>query len=254
MPPSPPGGIVASGAIQLIPGAADEGVTTPAPGLLIGHMDVTMKLPLKTSAHAVDGPCVPTTQPDALPGATLTPGWYPDPHLRWKARYWDGRFWTERVAAPGQALPVFGQDPVVPPERTDADVAPTLARLADAVRTAELAHLRTELETWRGVAEERGRVLTSALNALESLAARGERTPPEPVRSVEASRTASLRLETGPPPAPPERPAGAGAPAARSSRVTVPDAVRTAALSELLTMTSKQRPWWQRSSDLLHRL
>ena len=207
-----------------------------------------MELPLKASAHAVDGTGVGTPEPGALPAATLSPGWYPDPHLRWKARYWDGRFWTGRVAAPGQAVPVFGQDALAPPERTFADVAPTLIRLVDAVCTAELAHLRAEMETWRAVAEERGRALASALNAVESLAARGERRSTKPSEpSDDRLSTASLRLESGAHPTPPERPAASNTAAATSAMVTVPDAVRTAALSELLTMTSKQRRWWQRS-------
>jgi hypothetical protein len=207
-----------------------------------------MELPLKASARAVDGNGVGTTESSALPAATLRPGWYPDPHLRWKARFWDGRFWTGRVAAAGQALPVFGQDAVAPPERTAADVAPTLMRLVDAVCTAELAHLRAEVETWRGVAEERGRALASALTALESLAGRDEQLSIKPIeRDVDQAKTTGPRLESGTHPTPPQRSAVADAPAATAALVTVSDAVRTAALSELLTMTNKQRRWWRRS-------
>ena len=44
----------------------------------------------------------------------LQAGWYPDPYRRWKARYWDGYRWTERVAKPGRdaKVPVFGHDAV----------------------------------------------------------------------------------------------------------------------------------------------
>ncbi len=163
----------------------------------------------------------------------------------------DGRVWTERVAATGQALLVFGQDPLAPPERTDADVTPTLVRLVDAVCTAELAHLRAEVETWRGVAEERGRALTTALNALESLAAQPKQLSTEPTeRSVDqwrATRTPTLHPDPRTEPRnSAEIPAAVEAPAAKSSLVSIPDKVRTAALAELHTMTLKQQRWWQR--------
>lgn len=208
-----------------------------------------MKLPAKHKGRALDRTEVALA---ALPAATLSPGWYPDPHLRWKARYWDGRVWTERVAAAGQALPVFGQDPLAAPEHTDADVTPTLVRLVDAVCTAELAHLRAEVETWRGVAEERERALTTALNALESLAAQHKQLSTEPTeRSADQWRATRTPTSHPDPRTEPrdstEIPAAVEAPAAKSSLVSIPDKVRTAALAELHTMTLKQQRWWQRS-------
>lgn len=217
-----------------------------------------MEMPLKSDGHAVDATGVGTPEPSALPAATLSPGWYPDPHLRWRARYWDGRFWTERVAGAGlePTQPVFGHDALAPPERTFADVAPTLVRLIDAVCTAELAHLRAEVETWRGVAEERGQALTSALNALESLTAHCEQLSREPTerssdpwkttRTISASPNQSRSPELSGERAP-EPPTAVEAPAARSALVSIPDAVRTAALAELHTKTSNQRRWWIRS-------
>jgi hypothetical protein len=217
-----------------------------------------MEMALKSDGHAVDGTGVGTTEPSALPAATLSPGWYPDPHLRWRARYWDGRFWTERVAGAGPepTRPVFGHDALAPPERTFADVAPTLVRLIDAVCTAELAHLRAEVETWRGVAEERGRALTSALNALESLTAHCAQLSREPTERRDdpwrTTRTTSSPRAQSRSPEPsqahvPETPTAVDAPAARSALASIPDAVRTAALAELHTKTSNQRRWWIRS-------
>lgn len=217
-----------------------------------------MEMPLKSDGHAVDGTGVGTTEPSALPAATLSPGWYPDPHLRWRARYWDGRFWTERVAGAGlePTQPVFGHDALAPPEQTFADVAPTLVRLIDAVCTAELAHLRAEVETWRGVAEERGKALTSALSSLESLSAHCEQLSSEPTersgdvwrttRTMSVARTQSRSPELSEARVP-EPPTAVDAPAARSALVSIPDAVRTAALAELHTKTtSNRRRWWLR--------
>jgi len=216
-----------------------------------------MEMPLKSDGHAVDGTAVGTTEPSALPAATLSPGWYPDPHLRWRARYWDGRFWTERVAGAGlePTQPVFGHDALAPPEQTFADVAPTLVRLIDAVCTAELAHLRAEVETWRGVAEERGQALTSALSSLESLSAHCEQLSREPTersgdqwrmtRTISASRNQSRSPELSGARAP-EPATAEDAPAPRSALVSIPDAVRTAALAELHTKTSNHRRWWLR--------
>jgi Protein of unknown function (DUF2510) len=175
------------------------------------------------------GTSAETTEPAALPAAVLSAGWYPDPYLRWKARFWDGRLWTERVAGPGRqpTMPVFGHDPVAPPARADLFVVdPTLVRIVEAMCTAELAHLRTEVETWRGVADERARALAKAFNALESLVADRRQHAPEPTER-------NLDPVDGP--------------AARSALVSVPDAVRMVALSELQTMTLKRRRWWRRS-------
>jgi hypothetical protein len=178
-------------------------------------------MPLESFTHAAYGAGGGATESPDQPAATLRPGWYPDPHLRWKARYWDGRVWTERVAGPGQdpTRPVFGQDTVAPPERTEVQVAPKLLRLVDVMSTSELTHLRAEVEMWRAVAEERGRALAGALKALESLVPRRE-TPSA---------------------APTECGAGPVDPAPRSALVTIPDGVRAAALNELHTMTLKQR-------------
>jgi Protein of unknown function (DUF2510) len=186
------------------------------------HKDVLWEMQLDSFAHEVNGSGVRTTESPAIPAATLSPGWYPDPHLRWRARYWDGRAWTERVAGPGQdpTRPVFGLDALAPPERTHLRVVPEFARLVDAVSAAELTHLRAEVETWRGVAEQRGHALTKALNALESLAARCEQPAATPTEH-----------RVGP----------VDEPAARSALVTIPDSVRAAALSELHTLPLKQR-------------
>jgi Protein of unknown function (DUF2510) len=184
-------------------------------------------MPLESFAHAAYGSGAGTTESPDQPAATLRPGWYPDPHLRWRARYWDGRVWTDRVACPGQdpTRPVFGQDAVAPPEwtevqaeRTEVQVAPRLLRLVDVTSTSELTHLRAEVERWRAVAEERGRALAGALKALESLA---------PGRELPSA-------------APTERGAAPVEPAPRSALVTIPDAVRAAALNELHTVTLKQ--------------
>jgi hypothetical protein len=162
-------------------------------------------------------------------GALPASGWYPDPYRRWKARYWDGRLWTEQVAAPGPdpKLPVFGHDAVALPARADLFVVDaTLARLVDAVCSAELAYLRAEVETWRSVADARGRALERAFDALESLG------------------TASKQLSTEPNE---HRVEPVDRHAAESARATVTDPVRLAELSELLTMRPKQRRWWRRS-------
>jgi hypothetical protein len=174
------------------------------------------------------GTNVDTAERGALPAAVLSPGWYPDPYLRWKARYWDGRLWTDRVAGPGRdpMRPVFGHDTVAPPAQADLLVVdPRLARIVEALCTAELAHLRTEVETWCGVAEERGRALASALAALESLAA-------------SRKQLAGERIDVGD---------TVYRSAAKPALASVPDAARMAALSELTTMTLKRRRWWERS-------
>jgi hypothetical protein len=137
--------------------------------------------------------------------------------------------WTERVAGPGRqpTKPVFGHDPVAPPARADLFVVePTMLRIVEAMFSAELAHLRTEVATWRGVADKRGQALASAFNGRESLVASREQVALEPTEQY---------------------PDPVYEPAAESALASVPDAVRMAALSELQTMTLKRRRWWQRS-------
>lgn len=175
------------------------------------------------------GTGVQTLETAALSAAALPAGWYRDPFLRWKARYWDGRSWTERVALPGHdpTRPVYGQDPVLPPARADLFlVDPALVRLVEAACAEELAHLRTEVETWREVADERARALGRALNALELLAAGRTQLEARPKDRGARPEDAS---------------------AAQPTLAAVPDAVRAAALSELICITSKQRRWWRRS-------
>jgi hypothetical protein len=168
------------------------------------------------------GTGVQTLETAALSAAALPAGWYRDPFLRWKARYWDGRSWTERVALPGHdpTRPVYGQDPVLPPARADLFlVDPALVRLVEAACAEELAHLRTE-------ADERARALGRALNALELLAAGRTQLEARPKDRGARPEDAS---------------------AAQPTLAAVPDAVRAAALSELICITSKQRRWWRRS-------
>jgi hypothetical protein len=162
----------------------------------------------------------------ALPRAVLPRGWYPDPYRRWNARYWDGLLWTGQVAHPGDdALPlVFGNDPVAPPAAADAAVVDGSKSMRyEAAVAGELAHLRGEVDTWRGVAGERARALTSALNALESLA-EGRDTSTDPTACVEPGDTF----------------------APESAFAPIPDVVRIAAQCELLALNSKPRRWWQR--------
>jgi hypothetical protein len=99
-------------------------------------------------------------------------------------------------------------------------------RLVEAACAAELAHLRTEVETWREVADERARALGRALNALEFLAAGRTQLEARPYDRGVRPEVAS---------------------AAQPTLAAVPDAVRAAALSELICITSKQRRWWRRS-------
>ena len=88
------------------------------------------------------------------------PGWYEDPYGRWRARYWDGLCWTERVANRGAdpTQPEYGTDPLF---ATDTDHA------------TELAHARAEADHWRRVAEARQR----ALDALGVVEQDGNGTP-----------------------------------------------------------------------------
>jgi hypothetical protein len=164
----------------------------------------------------------------ALPPAVLPAGWYPDPYRRWNARYWDGQLWTGRVAHPGgDGLPlVFGNDPVARPAADAPVVDSSQAMRYEAAVAGELARLRAEVDTWRGVADERARALTSALNAVESLAERRD-NPVEPTPNVDP----------------------VAASAARSGLATIPDVVRVAARCELLSLNSKHRRWWQRIVD-----
>jgi hypothetical protein len=93
------------------------------------------------------------TTPDAL-----AVGWHPDPYRRWKARYWNGHRWTERVANPGDhGQPMFGTDVIVP---SGGDVSAQMASvvLLQTLLT-EFAILRSEAEKWRAIAEERAHAL-----------------------------------------------------------------------------------------------
>ena len=88
-------------------------------------------------------------------------GWHPDPYRRWKARYWNGEYWTARVANPDhRGRPVFGTDVIVPAVDPSA-LASVILALAGTV-----ARLHGEAEKWRAIAEERGRALARNETAL----------------------------------------------------------------------------------------
>ena len=161
-----------------------------------------------------------------LGAAVLTAGWYPDPYRRWKARYWDGYRWTERVAKPGRdaKVPVFGHDAVTSAAGDVVVVGATVTARVEALLLAELARLRADVDTWREVADQRAQALDNALAALKSLAA-GRNLSTEPAeRRAESVETSAWQA-------------------------TIPVAVRIAALSELQSIELKRRRgWWQKLS------
>ena len=166
---------------------------------------------------------------EPVPRAVLPAGWYPDPHRRWNARYWDGQLWTGRVAQTGgDATPmVFGNDPVAPPQVVNAVADDTTRSMRyEATVAGELARLRAEVDTWRGIAVERASALSRALSALESLA-----------EGREVSIDPRARIESVDPSA------------AESALLTIPDPVRIAAQCELFALNSKPRRWWRRIID-----
>jgi hypothetical protein len=119
---------------------------------------------------------------------------------------------------------VFGNDPVAPPLAVNAVADDTTTSMRyEATVAGELARLRAEVDTWRGVAGERADALSRALSALESLAA-----------GREISMDPTARVESVDPSA------------AESALVTIPDPVRIAAQCELFALNSKPRPWWRR--------
>jgi hypothetical protein len=100
------------------------------------------------------------------PLAPLVVGWHPDPYRRWKARYWDGHCWTERVGNPGNERPEFGRDVIVPYGDGSATVASVV--LLESFINGELVWLRSEVDKWRTVAEERGHALARLEGATTS--------------------------------------------------------------------------------------
>jgi hypothetical protein len=96
--------------------------------------------------------------------APLAVGWHPDPYRRWKARYWNGQRWTERVAKPGNGQPLFGIDVVVPSGDDPSAVASIV--LLESFINGELVRLRGEVDKWRAIAEERGLALARLEGAM----------------------------------------------------------------------------------------
>lgn len=136
-----------------------------------------------TLALTGDPPRVRATQAEVTPAggvvatsstyAPLAVGWHPDPYRRWKARYWNGQRWTERVAKPGNGQPVFGIDVVVPSGDDPSAVASIV--LLESFINGELVRLRAEVDKWRAIAEERGLALARLEGAMVVReAARGE--------------------------------------------------------------------------------
>ena len=185
-------------------------------------------MPLESFAHAAYGAGVGTPECPDQPVATLRPGWYPDPHLRWKARYWDGRAWTDRGPCARVRIrrgrcsdktpwrppngPKFGPNG---PRFRSLPVAVTTRRRDRRFRADPLASRGGEVagrgrRTWAGS----GRRAQGA-----GVARAGCELPPAADRTRgRSSRTRSeIRL-----------------------LVTIPDAVRVAALNELHTATLKQ--------------
>lgn len=83
-------------------------------------------------------------------------GWYEDPYRRWRARYWDGQRWTERVANQGAdaTQPQCGTDPLVAVAED-----PAFSGLVEALYASELSRLHAEADHWRLIAEDRQRAL-----------------------------------------------------------------------------------------------
>jgi len=169
---------------------------------------------------------VARTQDNAV--EVLPRGWYEDPYLRWRARYWDGERWTELVANRGSdpTEPRYGRDPLPSITEGQSHASDSLLAIVEALYASELARLRAEAEGWRMLAEDRRR----ALDALEPL--------------IEMMRDTRPQLAIDAPAVPLESPRMPS-----DGYVELPPHVREAAMHELATVEARMRKARTRESE-----
>ena len=163
---------------------ARRGLQRLRPSAVVAELQRRTALARSGESSSVRSSQLETTESTAVVERQPTPGplsvgWHPDPYRRWKARYWNGQCWTDRVANPGDRQPVLGTDVIVP---AGGNVSATTASvvLLESFINGELVRLRSEADKWRAIAEERG----LALARLE-----GATTSPEAVRAAQQNTT-----------------------------------------------------------------
>ncbi len=179
-------------------------------------------------------------------------GWHPDPYGRWRARYWDGFRWTDRVASPGPdgRTPVYGRDGLGTITITETR-AEGHARvdLLEAMWATEMARLRAEADAWRGLAKDLAEALHHAHDTVAHLASTLAEVS---TTKAEAPAPAALPAAADPVP-PPVAPASPASAPEVPDVVMVPPAIRVAALHDIATLDAR-RPrssrgrgprWWR---------